>query len=395
MLSAEQQRNTVALCCDLLRIPSASGQEASVVSLLRQYMYNYGFDDVIIDRYGSIIGCVHGARPGPKLLFDGHLDTVPVPDPGIWTQNPYGGVITGGRIYGRGATDMKGSVAAMTCAAASFLCETEHDFAGSLYVAASVQEERFQGIVAREISAIVNPDIVVIGAASELNVKVGQRGRAEILLETYGTPAHSSHPEQGVNAVLSMLKFISEVEKIPTPMHPQLGLGVSVLTDIISTPHPGASVVPSRCRAGYDRRLLPGETHESVLAPYKEALDRLSALEKNFRASADFVKNTDTCYTGSIITGERFCPGWLFSEKEDFVQISLSGLRAAGLSPAISHYSTCTNGSHYAGERGIRTIGFGPSREDIAHTIDEYVEETQLLAAAAGYEGLAAALLTE
>lgn len=72
---------------------------------------------------------------------------------------------------------------------------------------------------------------------------------------------------------------------------------------------------------------------------------------------------------------------------------ALEGLRGARLEPSISHYSFCTNGSHYAGECGIKTLGFGPSRENLAHTIDEYIEESQLYAATAGYAAISKALL--
>jgi acetylornithine deacetylase/succinyl-diaminopimelate desuccinylase-like protein len=77
------------------------------------------------------------------------------------------------------------------------------------------------------------------------------------------------------------------------------------------------------------------------------------------------------------------------------VQTALAGLRSAGLNPEITQYSFCTNGSHYAGEAGIRTIGFGPSREDLAHTIDEYIEVDQLIKATEGYQGILQAVFQE
>ena len=75
------------------------------------------------------------------------------------------------------------------------------------------------------------------------------------------------------------------------------------------------------------------------------------------------------------------------------MQAVLSGLRASGLAPAVSHYAFCTNGSHYAGEAGIPTLGYGPSLETLAHTIDEYVEIEQLDLAEKGYRAIIGALL--
>ncbi|MNM41042.1 peptidase [compost metagenome] len=171
-------------------------------------------------------------------------------------------------------------------------------------------------------------------------------------------------------------------------MHPVLGKGILVLTDIKSSPYPGASVVPDYCKATFDRRLLVGETKESVLAPIKAFVEELMKEDSELKAEVSYAKATENCYTGSTISGERFFPGWLYEEKDEFVQIAYEGLKSAGLDPEITQYSFCTNGSHYAGEKGIRTIGFGPSKENLAHTIDEYIELEQLFIGAEGYYGI-------
>ena len=393
MLTQEQKDAVKTLCRDLIKVPSYSGQEGGVVEVLRAYMQENGFDDVVVDKYGSIIGCIKGKRPGPKILYDGHIDTVPVPDPSVWKHEPFGAEVVDGKIYGRGASDMKGAVAAMAVAAVNVAKETNRDFAGEIYVAGVVHEECFEGIAAREISARVNPDIVVIGEASELNLKIGQRGRAEIVVETFGVPAHSANPDKGVNAVYSMVRLVGELEKMVPSEQPVLGKGVSVLTDIISTPYPGASVVPSHCRATYDRRLLVGETLESVLKPFQDAVTKLEAQDPKFKAKVSYAYGKENCHTGGCIEGERFFPGWLFEEKEEFVQKALAGLKGVGFNPTITHYSFCTNASHYAGEKGIKTLGFGPSPENLAHTIDEYIEEDQLYGATEGYAAISKALL--
>jgi acetylornithine deacetylase/succinyl-diaminopimelate desuccinylase-like protein len=118
----------------------------------------------------------------------------------------------------------------------------------------------------------------------------------------------------------------------------------------------------------------------------------MKSRDVQFDAKAHFAAGVEECYTGSEIRGERFFPGWVFDDNDEFVQTALAGLRNAGLNPQITQYSFCTNGSHYAGEAGIKTIGFGPSRENLAHTIDEYVEVDQLLQATEGYYGIQQAL---
>jgi putative selenium metabolism hydrolase len=280
----------------------------------------------------------------------------------------------------------------MMAAAAFFAQDTQRNFAGEIYVSGVVHEECFEGIAARKISECIHPDYVVIGESSELNLKRGQRGRAEIVVETFGKPAHSANPRAGINAVYKMAELIREIAELKAPVHPILGEGILELTDIKSSPYPGASVVPDYCRATYDRRLLVGETKESVLQPLLDLIREMKSRDVQFDAKAHFAAGVEECYTGSEIRGERFFPGWVFDDNDEFVQTALAGLRNAGLNPQITQYSFCTNGSHYAGEAGIKTIGFGPSRENLAHTIDEYVEVDQLLQATEGYYGIQQAL---
>lgn len=389
----QRDQQVIELCQQLIRQRSYSGEEAGVVDYLKEAFTWLGFDACHVDKYGNVIGEIRGNRPGRKILFDGHIDTVPVPDPDSWQHDPFGGEIAEGKIYGRGASDMKGAVAAMACAAGYFAQDCNKNFAGSIYVAGVVHEECFEGVAAREISRQFQPDYVVIGEASELNLKIGQRGRAEIVVETFGKPAHSANPNKGVNAVYKMARLVERIRALPSSNHPVLGPGILELTDIKSTPYPGASVVPSYCRATYDRRLLVGEDREEVLAPLQDVIDELQAQDPEFRAKASYATGEEHCYTGATIAEERFFPGWLFDEDDDFVQKSLHGLRQAGLSPEVTNYSFCTNGSHYAGEANIKTIGFGPSPENLAHTIDEYIEIAQLTGAMSGYYAIVDALL--
>lgn len=393
MLNREREEKVIALCQELIRAQSYSGQEDKVSQALKRNFEEMGFDEVIIDGYGNIIGHIKGNKPGKKIVFDGHIDTVPVTNPDEWNFPPFGAEINDGRIYGRGATDMKGAVAAMACAAANFAQDTNKDFAGDIYVAGVVHEECFEGVAARAISERIKPDYVVIGEASQLNLKIGQRGRGEIVLETFGKPCHSANPEKGINAVYKMAQVIEAIRTLKPTHHEVLGDGILELTDIKSSPYPGASVVPEYCRATYDRRLLVGETKESVLAPINELLEEMMKKDPQLKVKASYALGKEMCYTGNEIEGERFFPGWLFDESEDFVQDVYKELKGMGFDPAITQYNFCTNGSHYAGEANIKTLGMGPSRENLAHTVDEYIEIEQLTSVTECYYGIMKALL--
>ena len=316
-----------------------------------------------------------------------------VPDKTKWDHDPFGAEIVDGRMYGRGTSDMKGALSAMLAAALYYAEDADYDFPGDIYVAGVVHEECFEGVAAREISAYVKPDYVIIGEASQLNMKIGQRGRAEIVVETFGVPAHSASPHKGVNAVYKMCKVIEEINKLTPPHHDVLGDGILELVDVKSSPYPGASVVPDYCRATYDRRLLTGETKESVLAPLQELLDGMMKEDPQLKAKVSYAVGQEKCWTGETIEAERFFPGWLFDKNEDWVQNIYKEMKEIGLNPTITNYDFCTNASHYAGEAGIRSVGVGPSLETLAHTINEYIEIDQLNKVMESYYGVMKALL--
>ena len=392
-MEKEREEQVISLCQKLIQQKSYSGEESGVVGVLSENMKQMGFDEVTVDKYGNIIGCIKGNRPGKKVLFDGHIDTVPVTEEAEWLYPPFAAEIHDGKIYGRGTSDMKGAVAAMTCAASNYAKDTGKDFAGEIYVAGVVHEECFEGVAAREISKNVRPDYVVIGEASQLNLKIGQRGRAEIVIETFGKPCHSANPEKGINAVYKMAKVIGAIRTLVPTHHPVLGDGILELTDIKSAPYPGASVVPEYCRATYDRRLLVGEKKESVLEPINGLLEKLMAEDPELKVKASYAVGRERCHTGNEIEGERFFPGWLYDKDDDFVQAVYTKLTEKGFTPEITQYNFCTNGSHYAGEAKIKTFGLGPSRENLAHTLNEYVEIEQLTKVTECYYGVMEALL--
>ena len=392
-METHDRESLVGFCREMIRRQSLSGKEREVADLLEREMRTLGFDSVERDEYGNVIGRIRLGSGGKRILFEGHMDHVDVADPSLWTYAPYSADVSGGRIYGRGTTDMKGNLSAMT-QAAGLAKRSLRDIGGEIIVAGCVHEECFEGVASESIGKRCAPDCVVIGEPSSLNLMRGQRGRAEVVLETYGKSAHSSSPEVGVNAVKAMVSLLARLEKRFVPdEHPVLGKGIMELTDIISTPYPGASVVPEKCRVTFDRRLLISDTEEHVLEQVRRVIDEVNAEGTNVKASASIAKGSDVCYTGAKIEASRFAPAWLFDEAHWFVAAALDGLRSAGLDPKVGHFAFCTNGSYYAGKAGIPTIGFGGSKEHLAHVVDEYIEIEQLEKACDGYLGIIRSVL--
>ena len=369
----------------LVRQQSFSGEEELVTQIIISEMKFLGFDNVSVDENGSAIGIIEGARPGKTILFDAHTDTVGIAPGSVWTKDPFGAEIIDGYLYGRGSVDMKGALAAMVYAAASV---DKNNLAGRVVVSASVLEEVYEGGALKTVMDTTKPDFVVIGESSNLNLVHAGRGRAEIHLETIGKPSHSSSPQLGVNAVHLMMKVIESVEKIELSEHPLLGPAILALTDIISEPYPGYSVIPSRCKATYDRRLLANETVEDVLGAIK-SLPEL----KDIPFNAVIAEGEHQAYTGATLTCTKFFPAWELDVEHPFVQEALKGLRQSGLDPQLSAYRFCTNAAYSMGQAGVPTIGFGPGTEADAHVVDERLSLESLEKVAIGYGGIIQAIL--
>ena len=256
--------NLEAFALDLVRTPSPSGREGDVAARVRAEMERLGYA-VEIDELGNVVGTLH-AGPGPCVLFDAHMDTVGVTDPAAWSSDP-AGELRDGRLYGRGSTDMKGPLAALVHGAAAARLR-----GGRVVVSASIAEEMIEGFATVAVARRVQPDVAVICEPSSRRVVVGQRGRAELVVEVDGRPSHSSRPDLGVNAVEAMADALRAARELDLPSHPALGQAILVPTDVISRPYPALSVLPDRCTCTFDRRTLPGEHEEDVLEPLRAAV---------------------------------------------------------------------------------------------------------------------------
>ena len=371
---------------EIVRIPSLSGEEAQVAGRIEAEMKTLAFDSVWTDGVGNVIGVLEGAQPGPTILFDAHTDTVGV-SPGVpWALDPYSGQVTGDSLHGRGAADMKGALAAMVYGVSAL---DKARLRGKAVVSASVMEEVLEGVALEKVIAQTGADFVVIGEASELQLVRGGRGRAEIHLTTTGRPSHSSAPQMGRNAVLDMMRVIAAVEELALEEHPQMGPAIFALTDIISEPYPGHSVIPSICRVTYDRRLLPGESAAKVLAEITQRPE-LGGIRLDARVGL----GEYTSYTGHRFRTEKFFPAWLAADDDPFVTGSLAALHGAGIEAGLNAYRFCTNAAFSAGVAGIPTVGFGPASEADAHIIDEKLSLEELIAAAQGYRAIGESILT-
>lgn len=368
-----------------LAVSSPSTEEGQAATVLADEMRRLGFE-VVVDDWGNVVGTLRLGW-GPTVLVDCHLDTVGVTDPSAWTRSP-SGEIADGRVYGRGAMDMKGPTAAVLHGLASLAGGS----VGTVVVSGTVAEELVEGPALVHVCEAVRPDFVVVAESTDLRVNHGQRGRAEIEVSVFGRSSHSAHPEAGVNAAEVMADVIVAMRGMDAPTDPHLGTGIQALTDVMSNPYPGLSVLPDRCTATYDRRLLVGETADEVLEPIRALVDEVAA---RYSAAGDVRIATDDyrTYTGIPVTCPNFAPAWFTDPAAAVVAAPVAALRAAGLPHELGVYGFCTNASGSAGTLGIPSLGYGPGEEDQAHTVDESVALADLSVAARGYRAVVSALL--
>lgn len=356
----------VDLCRAFVRIPSLSGQEGAMARAVAEAMGTLGFA-VEVDACGSVVGVRRGSGPGPTVLLDAHMDTVPVTRPEAWSHAPHGAELAEGRIWGRGAADTKGSLAAMLCAAAKL-----EDFAGTVVVSASVGEEDLTSAALEPILDRHCPDLVLVGEPTSLCLGVAQKGRAGVILEATGRSAHSSRPELGDNAVYKLLEAVARLRALPLPVDADLGAAVCELIEIGSEPRQSQGMVPHLCTARLALRLLPGETAQTVLARIRTGLAGLEGV------TARLAHLARPCHTGHAAEMDEFIPAW----KNTDTALQARLLAALGTSAFAAPYTTNASA---AALRGIPVFLLGPGAIEQAHISDEWLAVDELEAAVPAY----------
>lgn len=389
-LSTPDQQALTSFLQDLVRIPSFSCQEQGVAERLEAEMRAVGFDEVWVDRIGNVVGRI-GPGTGPRLLYNGHMDTVGVGDPAAWTQDPFGAEIKDGMLYGRGATDMKGSLASLVYGAKA-LKDCGLKLAGDLYVVGVVQEEPCEGYAMRVLieEEGLRPDWVVLAEPTGLQVTRGHRGRMELRVTVRGRSSHASMPQLGENAIYGAARIIFSLELLADMLteDPFLGKGTLAVTHIENT---GASknVIPDSCTFIIDRRLTLGETEAKALAEVEGVIAR-----ENVRAKVRMAEFEYTSYTGYLCRDVEHYPAWVVPESHILVQSTARAVRGVtGERPIIGKWDFSTDGVYTMGVAGIPSVGVGPGEETQAHTADECIRLADCYTAAQIYARLAVEML--
>jgi len=305
----------------------------------------------------------------PKLMFHSHIDTVPAGERDRWRFDPYSGEIYGEDIYGRGAGDDKASVAAQVFAIITLARSGLHP-GGSLQVAVVSDEESggLNGTKWLHDEGTIAPDALVVGEQTDNHIAISERVACGIDLTVFGKSAHGAMPWAGENAILKTIGALNwlqsnlfpQLQERKHPYLPPSTLNIGKIQGGIQW-----SIVPERCKVEMDRRLLPGETREEAVEEIRACLDdyieRIEPIRYELFSEGEVAENINTLPT------------------DPFVELAHKTLEdICNEDRPLTGYMQTSDGRWFAND-GIPIIIFGPSKPEVAHAADEYVNINQLI----------------
>jgi succinyl-diaminopimelate desuccinylase len=369
----------IAFAQKLVQTPSMPGEEGEVAALIQAEMARLDYDEVGVDEVGNVVGRVSGGD-GPALMLNGHMDHVPAGNPAQWRHPPFAGEIQAGELWGRGAADMKGALAAMVYAG-GLVKKLGLLPSGDLYVSGVVQEE-VGGLGARHLSRLLPVARAVIGEASGNQLRRGHRGRIELIVRFEGRAVHASMPDLGINPHFSMARFVSGLHSLEMAFEPGYGSSSVAPTRVISFPE-SANITPMALHLVLDWRNVPGEGTEEILDKLGVLLDQ--SLEPGCQGRIEIATKELISYTGVPSVYLDIFPSFTTDADHPWLLEAQSLLAAAlGRAVEVGIWRFATDGGHFA-EAGVEVIGFGPGDATVVHTVEERLPLAQLEESVVGY----------
>lgn len=366
----ELLRSMIKIKCE----PEQKLYEAQLAEFLRRKMEDLGFETQLFEKEKgrpSVVGRLHGETKGSAVVFNGHLAAFRV---NPWTVDPYAGLIKDGKLYGVGADDMMGAIAAMVCAV-SALKRSRVELNKDVVLVFGAGAEG-GGLIGTKyaIEQGIRADMAVVGEPTHLDIGICERGTTWVEITTKGIPGLTVKPGT-VNAIYKMIDVIVELQKLdkkaqsiehPILGKPKLSVNHIDLGELKQAPY----LVPGKCRIILDRRTVPGEKTESVIAEIQAMIKGVMKEDKEQSIEMNVLS--------------RFEPAEI-SPKERVVAIAQNAIRGVtGKSPKLVGIPGFTEAMHFI-ENRIPAIICGPGGLECAHTPDEYVPVSELTNAARIY----------
>ncbi len=358
------------------------GQETAAAEMLCGELRGYGMEASArtVPHEGfppraNAVGILRNG-PGPVICFNSHIDTVPVGEG--WSSDPLRLIERDGKLYGRGACDAKGPIVAMA-EACRLLAAGRSAWRGTVVAAFVADEElnsRGSKAVAAEFPAF---DGVIVGEPTDNTVLSAHRGAVRPLIRVHGVTAHSSRPHLGVNAIdgaARLLRAISAYDRdINQRTHRLVGCACVSATQIRGGF--ADNIIPDRCDIVLDRRLVPDESTDDVLAELQTLLDDVRATDNVIAELFDIRGLAAGCET---------------PESAPVVQAALAAAARNGASPVLGGLTGGCDLVHFRA-KGSPGVILGPGSLGMAHKPDEYVPREALVQAASIYRDIALEML--
>jgi acetylornithine deacetylase len=336
-------------------VPGAPG-EAAVGDAIAHEMRRLGLDvsvEPVVPGRPNVIGVVEGRAKGRSLMFCGHTDTVGVGG----MANPFTPIERDGRLYGRGAQDMKSGVAAMIAAAGEI---ASRGLAAGRLIVACVVDEEHSSIGADALVTRWHADAAVVTEPTDLAIAVGHKGFAWIEVDVHGTAAHGSRPKEGRDAILRLGRVLTRLEALDRelqrrPPHPLVGTG-SLHASFISGGREWSSY-PDLASLKLERRLLPAEAETLAKDEVEQIFGALAEEDPTFRGRAGHVFSR---------------PGYEIPTDHELPAALGRAVAQGGGTPHVTGASFWTDAA-ILGHAGIPSVLFGPRGAGL-HSLEEYVE---------------------
>ena len=386
VLSALDEDGLVRMTQELVRIKSVfipgveGANEERVARYLASVLEEWGFSvtvDEVAPGRPNVIATLDGVGPGKTLLFEGHTDVVTEGSRDEWSVDPFGGELKDGRIYGRGACDTKGNVAAMIYAAKA-LKDSGVPFNGRVLLCVPVDEEGMMTGIKHFIESgwADSVDAAVICEPQENQLCVTQKGALRAILRTEGKMAHGAMPLSGINPNWATAKFICAAgeleaqEKRVRGRDEYLGLP-SITPTVVRSPSEGAgqlNVIPRESLVGFDIRTTPAQSHDFLKESLHALKERVAREDGEVRMSLEFIE-------------ERPCTKTAMDDP--VVRAASEAYRAAtGKEPRYNGVPGATDGTFLWAWKNIPIVTTGAGNREIPHQADEYVDVDELVEAA-------------
>ena len=371
---------TIELLKDLIKIPSINptiegrgeGAIADYISTrFRKAKKFHVYEQRVTRNRFNIVAILKGSGEGRSLMFNGHMDTVGTTG---MTVKPFRPFVERGRMHGRGACDMKGSIAAMMSAMLAIANSNEKP-AGDIMFTGVVDEE-YLSIGMWNLIKRFRTDAAIVGEPTDMDIAVAHKGYVWLEIETIGKRAHGSVPEKGVDAIENMGKILAELEALRgryrRMKHSLLGIP-KIHTSFISGGIEWA-IVPASCVLRLERRLLPNETPADSVRELRELVNRCKGRNGDLRAKVRLIYQADSLEVDA---------------NTPHVRALKNSVRRLGGKPRIVGAPYWTDASILTNRAKIPSCLFGPGNIQVAHAPDEYVNIKDAVTAAQVYANTA------